>query len=69
MRMCLPGEKTWTPGVCAGLVGPQSYEVKVGDRNFVRNRRQLIKSSDHVVEKLEEEPAQQENVEGLRQRA
>ena len=29
------------------------------------NRRQLIKSSDHVVdEKLEEEPAQQENVEG-----
>ena len=28
------------------------------------NRRQLIKSSDYVVEKLEEEPAQQENVEG-----
>ena len=51
--------------MCAGLVGPRSYEVKVGDRNFVRHRRQLIKSSDHVVdEKLEEEPAQQENVEG-----
>ena len=64
VRMRLPGEKTWTPGVCAGLVGPRSYEVKVGDRNFMRNRRQLIKSSDHVVdEKLEEEPAQQENVE------
>ena len=48
VRMRLPGEKTWTPGMCAGLVGPRSYEVKVDDRNFVRNRRQLIKSSDHV---------------------
>ena len=52
--MHLPGEKTWSPGVCAGLVGPRSYEVKVLDRTFVRNHRQLIKSDDHVVENTAE---------------
>ena len=35
VRMQLPGQKAWSPGVCAGLVGPRSYEVKVGDRTFV----------------------------------
>ena len=46
VRMRLPGEKTWSPGVCASMVGPRSYEVKVGDRTFIRNRRHLIKSKD-----------------------
>jgi len=50
VRMRLPGEKVWSPGICAGLVGPRSYEVRVGDRTFVRNRRHLIKSKDVVVE-------------------
>ena len=36
VRMQLPGQKAWSPGVCAGLVGPRSYEVKVGDRTFVQ---------------------------------
>ena len=30
IRMRLPGQKTWSRGVCAGLVGPRSYRVKVG---------------------------------------
>lgn len=50
VRMRLPGEKTWSPGVCAGLGGPWSYEVKVGDRTFVRNRHHLIISDEAVVE-------------------
>ena len=41
-RMRLPGQSTWTPGVCTGPCGPQSYGVKVGDRQFRRNRRQLL---------------------------
>jgi len=47
--MWLPGEHKWSVGVCSGLVGPQSYEVKVGDRVFIRNRRQLIQSKDRVA--------------------
>ena len=54
VRMRLPGEKTWSPGVCEGLVGPRSYEVKVGDRIFVRNRRHLIKSDDLVAKDVPE---------------
>ena len=66
MRMQLPGQKAWSPGVCAGLVGPRSYEVKVGDRTFVRNRRHLIKSEEPVVEDLlegEESTKQEESAE------
>ena len=47
--MRLPGEKTWSPGVCEGLEGP-----KVGDRIFVRNRRHLIKSDDLVAKDVPE---------------
>ena len=50
VRMRLPGESTWSPGVCTGLVGSRSYEVKVGERTFVRNRHHLIRSNEVVVE-------------------
>ena len=49
IRMRLPGQKTWSRGVCAGLVGPRSYRVKVGESTFVRNRRQLIRSDEIPV--------------------
>ena len=55
VRMRLPGEKTWSPGICAGLVGPRSYEVKVGDRTFVRNRRHLIRSQEPARDDTEGE--------------
>ena len=32
--MRLPGETTWTPGVCTGFCGPWSYRVQVGERDF-----------------------------------
>ena len=50
LRMRLPGEKVWSPGICAGLVGPRSYKLQVWERNFERNCRHLIKSEDVVVE-------------------
>ena len=66
VRMCLPGQKTWSPGVCAGLVGPRNYEVKDGTRTFVRNRRQLIQSDEPVMEdppEVVEAPRQHSNAE------
>ena len=46
VRMQLPGEKIWTPGVCTGQSGPRSYKVKVGDQEYRRNRRQLIQTKE-----------------------
>ncbi len=53
--MRLPGEKVWSSsGVCAGLVGPRSYVVKMGNSTFVRNRQHLIKSKDTREEDMPE---------------
>ena len=49
VRMRLPGQKTWSTGVFTGLVGPRSYGVQVGERCFIHNRRQLIKSPDRSL--------------------
>ena len=51
VRMRLPGEKTWTPGVCTGSQGPRSYGVQVGGRDFRRNRRQLLHTHEELSEK------------------
>ena len=32
--------------MCTGLVGPRSYGVLVGEREFRRNRRHIIRSSE-----------------------
>ena len=42
VRMRLPVESSWSPGVCSGLVGPRSYKVKVGGNVYIRNRQQTI---------------------------
>ena len=42
VRMRLPGSKLWTPGTCMGEVAPRSYNVKIGDQTYRRNRRHLI---------------------------
>ena len=46
VRMRLPGQTMWTPGVCMGQCGPRSYKVRVGDRDYRRNRRQLVHSGE-----------------------
>ena len=40
--MRLPGETSWSSGECIRLVGPRSYKIRVGNREYIRNRRQLI---------------------------
>ena len=44
--MRLPGEKTWTAGTCTGQTGPRSYDVKIGETVYRRNRRQLIQANE-----------------------
>ena len=46
IRMRPPGQSTWEKGVCTGLYGPRSYRVKVGEAEYRRNRRQLIRTSE-----------------------
>jgi len=48
VRLRLPGETTWTPGVCTGQCGPRSYKVRVGDREFRRDRRQLLHTREQL---------------------
>ena len=57
VRMRLPGQTTWSAGVCKGLVGPRSYEVKVGEGSYRRNHRQLIHADEPPLLDLpQEEP-------------
>ena len=46
VRMRLPGQTTWTLGTCTAVVGPRSYEIKIGNTTYRRNRRHLIRSSE-----------------------
>lgn len=46
IRMRLPGQTLWTPGICTGHCGPRSYKVRVDGREFRRNRRQLVHAEE-----------------------
>ena len=52
VRMKLPGQRTWSAGTCTALVGPRSYEVKVGEGIYRRNRRHLISTSGQAPSPL-----------------
>ena len=52
IQMRLPGETTWTSGVCTDLVGPRSYKLRVGEKIYRRNRRQLIQADDPIMQNL-----------------
>ena len=60
MRLRLPGEKTWSAGVCTGLVGPRSYKVQVGGHEYRRNRRQVIQTEEPREIELPEAIVQEE---------
>ena len=49
VRMRLPGQKTWTAGTCTGQTGPRSYDVKIGETVYRRNRRQLIQANEPPI--------------------
>ena len=44
--MQLPGEKRWTSGICTGLHGPCSYGIRVGEAEYCRNRRHILKGGE-----------------------
>jgi len=44
--------------VCTSRVGPRSYEVKIGDNVYRRNRRQLIHANEPPQPLQELQPAQ-----------
>ena len=46
VRMKLPGEDTWITGVCEGSAGPWSYDVRVGETTYRRNRRMIMKTNE-----------------------
>ena len=48
VRIQLPGQKTWSVGICKALVGPRSYKIKVGDAVYRRNRRHVIRLDELV---------------------
>ena len=54
--MKLLGQKTWTPGTCLGQVGPRSYDVKVGESTYRRNRRQLISAGEPPIPDISDQP-------------
>ena len=47
IRVHLPGQSTWSTGICTG---PRSYDVQVGERFYRRNRRQLIYANEPSVQ-------------------
>ena len=49
VRMRTPGEKSWTAGTCIGQAGPRSYDVKVGESVYRRNRRDLIAAGEPPI--------------------
>ena len=61
IQMRLPGETTWTSGVCTDLVGPRSYKLRVGEKIYRRNRRQIKQADKPVMQNLpcEEQSASQ----------
>ena len=46
IQMKLPGQDTWSSGVCVREAAPRSYWVKVNEREYRRNRRDIIQLPD-----------------------
>ena len=59
--MRLPGETTWTSGVCTDLEGSRSYKLRVGEKIYRRNGRQIIQADEPVMQNIpcEEQSASQ----------
>ena len=64
VRIKLPGEKHWTPGTCTGVQGPRSYGVRVGETEYRRNRRQLLRMNEAPIPEVlvPEAPMQREMI-------
>ena len=65
--MQLPGQKQWTQGTCTGTQGPRSFGVKVGETEYHRNRRQLLRKKEVPLPEVpdQESPRQVEVTAGI----
>lgn len=58
VRLKLPGNKEWSPGICMEKQQERSFLVKVGNTAYRRNRRHLLKTGEPVpFEVPETDPA------------
>ena len=46
VRIRLPGQYTWSPGICKARVGPRSYEIEVRGVTYRRNRSHIIPTKE-----------------------
>ena len=58
VRIRPPGEKSWIAGTCIGQAGPRSYNVRVGEAVYRRNRRDLIISGEPPIVDIPDSSAQ-----------
>ena len=58
----VPGSEVWTLGECIKEVSPRSYLVRVGDRQYRRNRRQLLHTGERLLEDRWEDETQSEDL-------
>ena len=49
VRMKLPGHDTWSQGTCTESLDNRSYMVKVGDTQYRRNRRHILKTNESTI--------------------
>ena len=57
VRIKLPGENTWSSGICEGNVAPRSFDIRVGETAYRRNRRHILKTNeDRLLDLPEVEP-------------
>jgi len=66
VRVKLPGKERWTKGTRAEALDHRSYFVKVGDTQYRRNRRHLLKTGERSTPEQGEDinptlPASEEN--------
>ena len=66
VRVKLPGKERWTKETCAEALDHRSYFVKVGDTQYRRNRRHLLKTGEPSTPEQGEDinptpPASEEN--------
>ena len=50
VHMQLPGQNKWRAGLCIASLGQRSYGVKVGEYEFRRNRRHLLRTNEQPPE-------------------
>ena len=54
IRIRLPGDATWSAGLCLGQVAPRSYDVSVQGTVYRRNRSHILRTDENPLLQREE---------------